>query len=875
MYFVKRALISSLVLIGLFAFSARCELPTGLVPANWIETKGGHIRTGVTQSGASLVELDCVLELTELNHSKRRLMGFDGSGPKNYFGVNTTNHFDIWHASKIEAEANVKYRLYLTQTKTITTLYIYENASGELLETLSGNSKGINSSECHVFTINGKGDYLCYGIRVYNFKVSIDGDLKRDLSPVYDTAQGKAGMYDAVSQTTFYAYGTGSLVCDAFKFQYGTGDTAIFCDEGCMYFPAHVNMGDLGGLNFEPGIVLSGTVEGKSLTVGTDTLDMREIFGEIVPGVRYDLKIDYSFGFRTNFYIAHSANIPALYVTLDDHDVAYLNKSKKNECTGALMKIKADGTSSGLLQIKKIAGRGNATWTYSGDKKPYKINLNEKYALIDGSPKNKKFALLSLNLQNNKDRCGLKEYTAHELAKAMGMGFVPDIDFVDLYINGSYRGFYMLKERVTVGADRININEPKYVYEDETSTTRVVQKNGIKGVNGASGDPDDGGLFGSSWNIPNATVTVNSEDDSTDPALAAGIQAYQYATDSQLKGGKEGGIVLEMNVQYGSYASDEHILIVTRRGQLFTMKAPECATQAQVQKIAVYMQEFEDALFSENGFNNLGRHYSEYIDVESMARHVALDGFMMNSDFCLLSTFFFIDADPATGEYVGKLIAEPPWDYDFSQLNGSKLYAKSTFEGHYVPPFLGKADFTKAIYEINTDVGLQNELTNLINSKLSTLSAKLDAAYKLNYLRWGSDSISDVTSIISSVSSRRTNWNTIWNSNTKLFGAWISPMRNPSVLTVETYGTPSSIQWYKVDPETSALIELEGETNAGTDVRNYGAGSYVCGVSGKSLEPSVSGTTSTIYTSPYNYALPEPALIGLLLALGALLKGRA
>ena len=875
MYLVKRALLRSLVLLGLLAFSARCELPDGLFPADWIETKGGHIRTGVTQAGASLVELDCVLALTELNHSKRRLMGFDGSGPKNYFGVNTTNHFDIWHASKIEAEANVKYRLYLTQTKTTTTLYIYDHASGELLETLSGNSKGINSSECHVFTINGNSNYLCYGIRVYNFKVSIDGDLKRDLTPVYDTVQGKAAMYDSVSQTAFYAYGTGKLACNAFKFQYGSGDTAVFCDEGCLYLPSHVSYSDMNGLVFPEGTSLSGTLEGRSLTVGTDEFDLHEIFGEMQPGVKYDLKVDYEFGFRTNFFIAKSANIAALYVTLDDHDVAYLNKSKKNECTGAALKIKADGTSSGLLQIKKIAGRGNATWTYSGDKKPYKINLNEKYALIDGCAKNKKFALLSLNLQDNKDRCGLKEYVAKELADSLGMGFVPDIEFVDLYINGSYRGFYLMKERVTVGADRININEPKYVYEDELSTTRIVQKNGIKGVNGATGDPDDGEPFGSAWNIPNATVTVNSEDDSADPALAAGIQAYQYATDSQLKGGKEGGVVLEMNVQYGSYAADEHILFVTRRGQIFTMKAPESATQAQVQKAAIYMQEFEDALFDEQGFNALGRHYSEYIDVESMARHVILDGFMMNSDFCLLSTFFFIDADPATGEYVGKLIAEPPWDYDFSRINTGRLYAKSTFENHYVPPFLLKADFTKAMYELNSGSGFQSTLTELIGTKMAALSDLLRPAHELNYLRWGSDSLSDVTTIRANVASRKTNWNNIWNDSSKLFGAWIAPRRSAGSVTVEIYGTPSSIQWYKLDTETSELVELQGETETSVDLKAYGSGDYVCGVRGKSLEPNVSGTTSTIYTSPYNYPLPEPALIALLLALGALLRRRA
>jgi hypothetical protein len=120
-----------------------------------------------------------------------------------------------------------------------------------------------------------------------------------------------------------------------------------------MYFPAHVSFSDLSELRLDSGTVLSGTVEGRSLAFGTDTLDMHEIFGEMEPGVKYDLKIDYPSGFRTNFFIAKSANIAALYVTLDDHDIAYLNRSKKNEATGAALKIKPDGTSSGLLQVMR------------------------------------------------------------------------------------------------------------------------------------------------------------------------------------------------------------------------------------------------------------------------------------------------------------------------------------------------------------------------------------------------------------------------------------------------------------------------------------------------------------------------------------------
>ncbi|MBR4465790.1 CotH kinase family protein, partial [bacterium] len=649
-------------LAALTAAAAFCDLPSNLVPANWVESKGGYIKTGVTQSGATTVELDCLLEVTSLDYSKRRLMGFDGAGPKNYFGVTTNNHFEIWNPTAITAVMGVKYRLNMTQDKTTTLLEVFSE-TGEPLDSVTGNARGINSSECQIFTINSSSAYTCYGIRVYDFKVIIDGDVKRDLVPVYDVSEGKAGMYDSVSETTYFAYGSGKIVCDAFRFQYGSGDTKIVCDEGCMYFPAHVSFSDLSLLKLDAGTTLSGTAEGKSLAVGTDPLDMTEIFGEMEPGVKYDLKIDYPSGFRTNFFIAKSANIAALYVTLDGHDIAYLNRSKKNEAAGAVMKIKPDGTSSGLLQVKKIAGRGNATWTYSGDKKPYKLNLNEKYALIEGVAKSKKFALLSLNLQDRKDRSGLKEWIAHELADAMVMNFNPGMEFVDLYINGSYRGFYLLKERVTIDSKRININKPDYAFEDEESTTRVVQKNGIKGVGGASGDADDiAPLNVSSWNIPSPTETVNVEDDSTDPALAAGIQSYQYATNSRVAGGGEGGAVVEMNVCYGVYCQDEHSFFITRRGQIYTMKEPELATKEQVLRIAIFGQEYEDALFDPKGFNSKGRHYSDYINVASMAKHLMLDGFLCNSDFCILSTFFYIDADPVSGEFIGKLIAEPVWD---------------------------------------------------------------------------------------------------------------------------------------------------------------------------------------------------------------------
>ena len=873
--------IGAALFLACCALGARCDLPSGLAPANWIETKGGYIKTGITQSGATTVELDCLLEVTSLNYSKRRLMGFDGAGPKNYFGVTTNNHFEIWNPTSITAELGVKYRLHMTQDKTTTLLEVFSEG-GEPLDSVTGNAKGINSSECQIFTINSSSAYTCYGIRVYDFKVIIDGDVKRDLVPVFDYTAGKPGMYDSVSGTTLYAYGSGKLDCDALDFHYGSGDTKILLEEGAMYFPSHIGFEDLGDFSFPEGTVLRGTEEGANLTVGEDAMDMRTLFGaDMRPGERYPLSVEFTFGLVTNFYIAKSANIPSLFVNLIDADLAFIHRNKKNEAAAVALKIEPDGTSSELLPVKKFAGRGNATWTYSGDKKPYKINLDSKYALIASAPKSKKFALLSLNLQNNKDRSGLKEYAAHELGDAMGMGFNPDSEFVDLYVNGSYRGFYMVKERVTIDPDRININEPKYSFEDEESTTRVVQRNGIKGVKGAAGDPDDGEpVSASSWNVPSPTETITSENDEEDPALRAGIQAYQYATNSRLKTDKEGGAVIEMNACYGQYMQDEHVFFITRRGQIFTLKIPEAATKEQVRRIAVFVQEFEDALFNGKGFNSLGKHYSEYLDVESMAKHVMVDGFMYNSDFCILSTFFYIDADPVSGEFVGKLIAEPIWDYDFAQINSSHIYASNSNPMNYLPQFFSKADFIKALYELQTDPsGFPARVAGLNSNDLSALGDKLQAAHQLNYYRWGSDSLADVATVKSRMSSRAGNWNNIFNPNQKLLGAWVEQAQTRSrnlsgPLTAQTYGAPISYQWYKQDSESGELTELEGETGSTLDQEQYGKGQYVCGVYGKNLEPQAGGTYVTLYTAPYAYGLPEPGAAVIVLALAALLLKR-
>ena len=70
-----------------------------------------------------------------------------------------------------------------------------------------------------------------------------------------------------------------------------------------------------------------------------------------------------------------------------------------------------------------------------------------------------------------------------------------------------------------------------------------------------------------------------------------------------------------------------------------------------------YYQAFEDALLDEEGYNEAGIHFGDYIDVESFAKMYLFQEFIKNLDGVGTSLFFYKNP----GE---KLIAGPVWDVD-------------------------------------------------------------------------------------------------------------------------------------------------------------------------------------------------------------------
>ena len=117
-----------------------------------------------------------------------------------------------------------------------------------------------------------------------------------------------------------------------------------------------------------------------------------------------------------------------------------------------------DGETAAELPAS-VKGRGNATFAYP--KKPYTIKLEEKASLL-GMAKAKKWALLA----GYCDKTLLRAALGFRTSELLGMEYTPDYRYVELVVNGEYRGTYILAETVKAEAKRLAFDTGGYVVED-------------------------------------------------------------------------------------------------------------------------------------------------------------------------------------------------------------------------------------------------------------------------------------------------------------------------------------------------------------------------------------------------------------------------
>ncbi len=401
--------------------------------------------------------------------------------------------------------------------------------------------------------------------------------------------------------------------------------------------------------------------------------------------------------------VIQAENEGTIYVNTESGNMEAVHADKSHKEPGIIKILDENGNVQYDGDLDYIKGRGNSTW--NADKKPYNIKLDSKADLF-GMGKNKSWCLLA----NASEPSMIRNQLAYDYARGIGVDTTSPTRHVNLYLNGEYAGLYLLTEKVDIGENRIDI------YDLEGKTEELNSK-----------DLDEYPLAG------------------IRDSLIKGTNKYSSIPNNPAE--ITGGYLLELEkiYRYKNEASG----FITDNGQAVVVKTPEYASKAQVEYISGYYQAFEDALYSPTGYNSAGKHYSEYIDIESLAKMYIMLEFTANFDGCSSSFFLWKDVG-------GKLTAGPAWDFDNCLGQGAPnnlinhvpdtgnpelLYAQTCFIGNHAEnkkSLLGQAfthnDFQQKVQEIWA--AEFSAYYPVFYSNISIFGNRIAKSFIMNAVRW-------------------------------------------------------------------------------------------------------------------------------------------
>ncbi len=585
-------------------------------------------------------------------------------------------------------------------------------------------------------------------------------------------------------------------------------------------------------------LCLPGNVEFSDVAfvyIGSEKLYLPEEDRFVAFGESFSLDADpgeYTFyeyiGTKDEYYsysvnIMQGSKVSSLYIEFDDsysYDVLqYLGRSKEHSATGSLYMTDKDGEVLYDGTLDSVKCRGNSSFFspgMQGDKRSYNLKLTEKAELIDGAGEMKKWSLLHMRIDTvyDYDLTGLTSVFGLRTYEALcDEGYYTNkLECVDVYIEGQYRGAYFLVERLDVNA-AVDITDSEKFLTGEQADYEFV-------------------------------------DDSDDPAIKKGIKNYLYSSDVTATEDLDitGGYLLE------ACGYSDRCCFTTARGITFEIKAPEICTKEQVQYIASYIQDFEDALYSKTGRNGEGKHYSEYMDVKSLADGVLTYAFYQNWELMRTSTYIYKDVEGSDHE---KFTFGPVWDFEtgaHTMKEDQTLFGEHNFYDEYrqyawIEQLWTRADFMEVASQ--SAHKLSDYMHGMLDGEdapvYDMLASQLDSM-TMNWARWDLQKAIKLTRKfpeldntyssqaefhIDAMRARLENWDKYW-SGEYLTGAQIESGYDADsgeyTLTLLPMGEAEECQWFRLDENGDTEL-IEGADGLSCTVSEPGV--YYCTFSGK------------------------------------------
>ena len=333
--------------------------------------------------------------------------------------------------------------------------------------------------------------------------------------------------------------------------------------------------------------------------------------------------------------------LPILRIdTTDGHDIT--DKEYYKTCTVTLENC------SEPMQFEDVTAnirvRGNSTAVT--EKKPFRLKFDKKRNMLglnDGA-KCKSWCLMADYYDYSLMRNSLAFRMCGELLG--GYSFASDCTWVELYVNGDYRGVYLLCEQTQINPHRVDI------YEKEDTETNLEIGYLMVGQGGRTDEPntvqiDYGGkpmtdLEGTTMSFGGGNFSLSSGGDYTREQINFCSKVV----------GNIARLCYAAIIENEYYELDENWELVRKTSFEGTTEA-----EKQIETI------------------------SAYVDIESAVRIYMTDEIVKNLDSGTYNMYIDLSPDGAK-----KLTFGPPWDYDFALAN-TKYNTTHSYKGLYAANF--------------------------------------------------------------------------------------------------------------------------------------------------------------------------------------------
>ena len=146
-------------------------------------------------------------------------------------------------------------------------------------------------------------------------------------------------------------------------------------------------------------------------------------------------------------FVPTTTNLPILSINTTDQAPIVSEDDYVDATLTIADPTNASNNYTGTLEIK---GHGNSTW--AEPKKPYRLNLDSKAALL-GMTSDTNWILLA----NYDYKAMLRTDVSFYMSQLFGMAWTPNTAFVEVFLNNVYEGTYQLSEKVEVSKARLDI----------------------------------------------------------------------------------------------------------------------------------------------------------------------------------------------------------------------------------------------------------------------------------------------------------------------------------------------------------------------------------------------------------------------------------